>query len=657
MSTSAKSGARPAAGIGTLSARFVPQLAMLVRSPPDGDQWLHELKYDGYRIVSRLEDGRVRLLSRSGKDWTERFPSVAAAVAALPADAALLDGEVAVVLPDGRTSFQALQHALSGEAAGTGALAYFVFDLLHLDGQDVSRLPLEQRKVRLRTLLARAPGLLRYSDHVVGHGPAVLAEACRRGAEGIVSKRLDQPYRPGRGPAWLKAKCIKRQEFVIGGFTDPEGSRAGIGALLLGVQHEQGGLAFSGKVGTGFTQASARTLRQRLEQLEQQACPFRERPKGPLGRTAHWVRPDLVAEVAFTEWTADGKIRHPSFQGLREDKAAAEIVREREVPVPEGEPVLDPPDPLPVQRTGRRPTRAAEAMVAGVRITHPERVLYPEPGITKHELATRYEALAQWILPHLRGRPLTLVRCPTGIDRGCFFMKHAHVWAPPGLRRIRIPEKNKVGEYLIADSPAALVGLVQMDVLEIHTWNSTAEHLEQPDRIVLDLDPGPAVAWASVIAAARVVRAALESLGLHSFVKNTGGHGLHVVVPLEPSATWHDCLALARGIAEAVTRLDPSSYTTAFKKAGRERKILIDYLRNNRTNTSVAAFSTRARPRAPVSVPLAWDELSPRVPSDHYTIRTVGRRLARLGSDPWADYVTLRQHIPADAMQRLAAMR
>lgn len=663
----------------SLPAKYTPQLATLVKSPPQGDAWLHELKYDGYRIGARIDRGAVRLLSRNGKDWTERFAAVRDAVERLGVERALLDGEVAIVLPDGRTSFQALQHASAGAAAG-GHLAYFVFDLLHLDGDDIGRLPLEERKVRVKRLLKRPGAVLRYADHVVGHGAHVLAEACRQGLEGIVSKRGDAPYQPGRGPTWLKTKCTLRQEVVIGGFTDPEGSRAGIGALLIGV-FDAGKLIYAGKVGTGFSQASARDLRQRLEGLERREPPFASPPRGRLGREAHWVGPQLVAEVAFTEWTEDGKIRHPSFQGLRADKRAEDVMRERPQQVGQAGPGDSADDP-PAQSSGRRkrsrpaPGRASrprsqesgrrardgtsksgDVVVAGVKITHPERVLYPDIGLTKLQLAEFYEQIADWVLPHIADRPLTLVRCPKGIGDSCFFMKHSNVWAPPGLRRVPVREKTKVGEYLVADSLTALIGLVQMDVLEIHTWNSTAKRLEQPDRIVLDLDPGPAVEWPAVIAAARLIRTALDTLGLTSFVKTTGGRGLHVVTPLKPEASWSECLSFARAVAEAIVRLDPRAYTTTFAKAGRERQILIDYLRNNRTNTSVSAYSTRARAGAPVSTPLAWDELSARLRSDSFTVRNLGKRLARLRSDPWKAYGKTAQRIPPDAEQRLASVR
>lgn len=627
-----------------LPASFEPQLATLVKSPPEGEGWLHELKYDGYRIACRLDRGAVRLLSRRGKDWTEAFPEVCAAARALAARQALVDGEVAIVLPDGRTSFQALQNAFSG--GGRQGLAYFAFDLLHLDGEDLTGRPLEERKAALARLVppGRGRGLLRYSDHVVGGGAAFFAHACRLGLEGIVSKQRALAYRPGRHMGWVKTKCVRRQEFVIGGFTDPEGTREGIGSLLVGT-YEDGRLVFAGKVGTGFSRAGARALRRRLEALAQARCPFTPPPAGWLGRHAHWVRPQLVAEVAFTERTEDGKIRHPSFQGLREDKPARAVVAEAPV---------DPPPPAPA----RRRARGAGPEVAGVRLSNAERVLFPEAEVTKLALARFYEEIADHILPHLAGRPLTLVRCPRGVQAGlradCFYMKHAQVWAPAPLRRLQIQERTKIGTYLVADDLPSLVALVQMDVLELHTWTSRVDDLERPDRLVLDLDPGPRVPFAQVIEAALHVRSVLGTLGLESFVKNTGGRGLHVVVPLVPERDHAACAGFARDLAAAIVRHDPARYTIAVPKKGREAKILLDYLRNNRGATAVVTFSTRAHPRAPVSVPLAWDELSPQVPPDHYTVRTLAARLRRLRRDPWAGFSSCRQRLTA-AMLRAAA--
>ncbi|HEU5254739.1 MAG TPA: DNA ligase D, partial [Vicinamibacterales bacterium] len=601
---------------------YVPQLATLVDTPPSGDEWLHEIKYDGYRIGARVRNRRVSLYTRNGNDWTAAFPEVADAVDHLGLDDALIDGEVAVVLPDGRTSFQALQNTAAGGRRGT--LVYFVFDLLRMKGDTLESRPLEERKALLKKLVgSRSTGRIRFSEHIDGNGQAFFSEACRAGLEGIVSKRRDQPYRAGRHGGWVKTKCVQRQEFVIGGFTDPEGMRAGIGALLIGY-YDSGRLVFCGKVGTGFTHKLALELRARLERIEQTTCPFPSPPSGRLGRHAHWVKPELVCEVEFTEWTSDGKIRHPSFQGLRSDKNPKEIIREQPAP-----------------------RRNVATVVANVAISHPDRVLYPDRKLTKLDIARYYESIAKWIVPHVAGRPLTLVRCPEGIAGDCFFMKHSKVWAPKALRRVRIKEKTKLGEYLIADDISGIVGLAQMDVLEIHTWNSVFEDVERPNRLVFDLDPGDDVEWPAVVRGARMVRDALTALKLESFVKTTGGRGLHVVVPLTPHADWKQCLDFSRALSEQFELAQPELYTTAFAKAGRSRKILVDYLRNNRTNTSIAAYSTRAREDAPVSVPLAWEELRASTDPDSFSVVTVPKRLAKLKTDPWAGYWKCRQKLTA----------
>jgi bifunctional non-homologous end joining protein LigD len=629
----------PGARKGPLPRVLRPQLATLVTDPPAGDGWLHEMKFDGYRILCRLQGGRATLVSRNGNDWTGHFPSLISAVEALPASEALIDGEVAVLLPNGTTSFQALQNALTRK--DQGELVYFAFDLLHLDGYDLTRATLEDRKAALADLLKSAGPEVRYSAHVVGSGDQVFANACRLSLEGIVSKRRDAPYETGRGRGWLKVKCLRRQEVVIGGFTEPSGSRTGIGALLVGVHEKGSGLVYVGKVGTGFTDKVLKDLRRRLEVLEQSACPFEVRPKA-VG-APHWVKPELVAEVAFTEWTSDGKMRHPSFQGLRSDKPARDVVRERPVPTEQVAPAEAPPRP----RRSDEPAPKVSATVAGVRLTHPDRVLYPGQGITKRDLAVFYESIADWILPHVVGRPLTLVRCPEGLEKDCFYMKHSGVWAPPALRRVKIREKTKVGDYLVVDDLAGIISLAQMGILEIHTWNSMADRVEEPNRIVFDLDPGPAVDFDRVMAGARLVRESLRSVGLESFVKTTGGKGLHVVVPLAPGHGWEETFGFSELVATQIVRGDPQTYTDSMPKAGRQAKILIDVLRNNRGSTSVAAYSTRARPGAPVSVPLAWEELKRGLRPDQYTVENLPRRLSSLKADPWARYFTLRQKIAA----------
>jgi bifunctional non-homologous end joining protein LigD len=618
---------------------YNPQLAQLVKDAPQGPGWLHELKYDGYRIGCRIEAGDARLLSRNGKDWTGAFPEIARAAAGLKVKSALIDGEVCVLLPDGRTSFQALQNLAGADRA---RLAYFVFDLLYLDGRSLMQEPLEVRKAALRKIVKGAR--IRFSDHLDADGPDAFREACRLQLEGIISKPRDQPYHSGKRLGWLKTKCIKRQEFVIGGFTDPEGSREGIGALLVGI-YDGGSLIFAGKVGTGFTVKGARELRTTLHAIEVRESPFTPPPPGWLGRNAHWVKPALVAEVEFTEWTDDGKIRHPSFQGLRRDKKPKSIVREREKA-----PEVTPDTGLPRRSRGEG---GARIDVRGVGISHPDRVMYETPRLTKLDVARYYDIVADAMMPHVEGRPLTLVRCGEGLARGCFYMKHSKVWSPPELTRVKIREKTKIGDYLVIESPAAIVALAQMGILEIHTWNSRHRKVEHPDRIVLDLDPGPGIAWKTVVESAKVVRKLLQAVDLESFVKTTGGKGLHVVVPLEPRHDWTACLALSRAVAEALVRHDPQLFTTTFAKRGRENQILVDYMRNNRTNTSVAAFSTRARAGATVSVPLAWTELTPKLDPAAFTVETVPARLRRQRRDPWAQYFALKQRFSTKAMVAL----
>jgi bifunctional non-homologous end joining protein LigD len=619
---------------------YDPQLAQLVRTAPSGGDWLHELKYDGYRIGCRIDAGRVTLLSRNGKDWTKAFPEIARAARGLEVKSALIDGEVCVLLPDGRTSFQALQNLA---AADRSRLVYFAFDLIYLDGRTIAGQPLETRKAALRNILRGER--IRFSDHMDADGPDAFREACRLRLEGIISKPRTAPYQSGKRTGWLKTKCTNRQEFVIGGFTDPEGTREGIGALLVGV-HDGGRLVFAGKVGTGFTTKSARELRATLARLAIPDSPFTPPPPGWLGRNAHWVRPALVAEVEFTEWTDDGKIRHPSFQGLRRDKRPAAVVRERTSSAPR---VPRTPSAPRTPSTPRTPVRT-------IGISHPDRVLYEHPRLTKLDIAQYYDRIADVMMPHVEGRPLTLVRCGEGIAHGCFYMKHSKVWSPPALTRVKIREKTKIGEYLVIESAEAIVSLVQMGILEIHTWNVRHGDVECPDRIVLDLDPGPEVAWKTVVASARVVRTLLQTLDLESFVKTTGGKGLHVVVPLAPRHDWKACLDLSRAVADAMTRHDPDLFTTTFAKRGRERRILVDYMRNNRTNTSIAAFSTRARDGAPVSVPLSWKELTPSLDPASFTVLTVPARLARHRRDPWAGYFTLKQRFSKRTVAALDAV-
>jgi len=605
-----------------LPASLDAELATLVDAAPEGDEWVHELKLDGYRLLCRRDGKTVRLFTRNGNDWTDRFPTLAEALRALPVKSVVLDGEAVVLDAEGRSSFQALQRAF-GERAP--ALHLFVFDLLFLDGYDVRAAPLLERKALLRRLLAAVPddAALRLSDHVVGQGPAVLAEACKRGAEGIVSKRADAPYRAGRTRDWLKVKCARRQEFVIAGFTDPSGSRRGFGALVLAARDAGGTLRHVGKVGTGFDSATLVGLRKRLEKLE--------RPKpaitgAPRGRGLHWVEPRLVAEVSFTEWTGDGRIRHPAFVALREDKAADEVRIEMSEPA------------VPALRTE----------VAGVRLTHPERVYYPELGITKSELATYYETMADRVLPGLVERPLSLVRCPEGRTGECFYQKRAGRGVPERVARVVVKEGR--APYAMVTDLASLISLVQFGVLEFHPWGARADRLDRPDIIVFDLDPDTAVEWRAVADAAKLLRGLLDELGLASFVRSTGGKGLHVVVPLVRRASWDDVRGFAEGLAGQIVRAAPDAFTANMAKARRPGKIFLDVFRNAPEATAVASWSTRAREGAPVAATLAWDELDGERPL--VNVRDAAARLST--PDPWKDFEDARRPLTTAMRRRVS---
>lgn len=643
-------GARRAA----MPAKIEMQLATLAKQPPTGDQWLHEIKFDGYRIVCRLDGGRARLLTRGDQDWTGRMPTIAQAAETLPVDQAILDGEIVALLPSGVSSFQALQNAFRGERSEP--LVYYAFDLLYLDGHDLRGVPLEERKARLAELLGHntSRGAVRYAEHVEGEGDRFFAESCRLGLEGIISKRRDRGYVAGRGFDWLKTKCVRRDEFVIGGFTEPAGARHGLGALLVGHYARPNQFVYAGRVGTGFSDRLLGDLRKRLDRLEQPRSPFADFPPRSTPRGTHWVRPQLVGQIEFSNWTDDGRLRHPSFQGLREDKPADEITRDEPQEVSK---VTH--ENGHARRKSNEVKRAATAHseiheVAGVRLTHPDRLLYAEQGITKLGLAEFYEQIADWILPHLVDRPLSLVRCPQGPRKTCFYQKHLGPGAPSVLGRVTIQEKSKTNDYSVVKNIAGVVALVQMGVLEIHPWGARADDVERPDRLTFDFDPAPELGWSAVVDAARRLRTLLESIDLESFVKTSGGKGLHVVVPIRRRLEWPEVKAFCKSVVQRLADDSPDNFTINPLKATRTNKIFLDYLRNDRGATSVAAYSTRARPGAPVSVPIAWDELKADLRADHFNVENLPARLRRLRRDPWEALPKLRQSITAAARKALA---
>jgi len=607
------------------------QLATLVKDPPQGPHWVHEIKYDGYRMLCRIEKANARMISRNEKDWTAKFPSVAQTLARLPVESAWIDGEVVVVDARGRSSFQALQNALSGDSQ---ALTFFAFDLMYLNGVDLRGAALVERKRLLKELLEDTPATIRYSEHFSAPGDQFKQKVCVLGLEGMVSKRGDLPYQAGRGPAWQKTKCEQRQEMVIGGYTDPEGSREAFGALLLGVYEPDGRLSYSGKVGTGFNAASLADLYKKLKPLVQKEPPFHNPPRGAEARRAHWVKPALVAEVAFTEWTEDGTLRHPSFQGLRADKPAKQVVRERAVNADRKDVLGDPEQETPTPRKRSRGKDDGDT-IAGIPISNPDKLLYPEAKLTKRDLASYYAEIGDTMLPHVRDRPLTLVRCPNGWNQKCFYQKNAAGGTDEAIARVAIETSDGEAQYMMANSVSALVALLQMGVLEIHPWGSRAKSLGHPDRIVLDLDPDEGLPWDDVKDAVRVVKTLVENLGLSAFLKTTGGKGLHVVVPIKPTVEWAHVKGFTNAIAELLARTFPDRFTAKLLKVSRHGKIFIDYLRNAEGATAVAAYSPRAKAGAPVSTPIAWDELAKDVRFDHFNVKNVPARLRKLMRDPW----------------------
>jgi len=649
--------------------RFVPpQLASEATTAPSGSGWLHELKLDGYRVQCRLEAGKATLLTRSGLDWTRRMGEVADAAAKLPAERALLDGEVVVLREDGSTSFADLQAAFQDEGGGKRrALTYFAFDLLHLNGHNLRDRALRERKALLGKLLEDAGETVRISEDIAADAARVFEMACELGAEGIVSKRAGSRYVSGRSSSWLKLKCIHEQEFVVGGFTLPAKGHAalhGIGSLLLGYNDERGELVYAGRTGTGFTRESHNRIRTQLDAMRRSTCPFHEPPTGLASgarKGAVWVKPSLVAQVRFANWTADNLLRQAAFQGLREDKSASEVRRE---------------EPSARPRTTRRATQTARPQVAAkiaaktaalppkeplrkergltpaaIRLTHPEKILDAASQLTKQQLGAYYWEIAPHMLPEIEGRPLSLVRCPEGSTKPCFFQKHSSKMLPPGIETIEVPDKKtgKAEPYITLSTAEALASLAQMGVLEVHPWGSRNGDLEHPDRIVIDLDPDAAIGWKTLGAAAMEIRKRLKSGGLESFLKSTGGKGLHVVVPIAPEHGWQRVKQFAHAFAAAMEREDPSLYVTTMSKSARAGKIYLDYLRNERGATAVAAFSPRAREGAPVAVPLRWSELKLESrPVFHASEYPAWKR--RLSQDPWKKLVASRQRLTLETL-------
>jgi bifunctional non-homologous end joining protein LigD len=648
-----KSKAAKAKSRGDPMPDFVPPaLATLRAEPPAEAGWLHEVKFDGYRIQARLDHGEVRLLTRKGLDWSSKFPNIAAAIAALPAAAALLDGELVVENENGVSTFSGLQADL--KAGRRDRFVYHAFDLLHLDGADLARLPLMERKAALAKLLARPqrhPGPIRLSEHLENEGSLVLRQACRLRLEGIVSKRKDAPYVPGRSASWIKAKCSNRQEFVVIGYAPSSVLRNAIGALIVGF-YERRKLRYAGRIGTGYAQAVARDLWRRLHALKADRPPIDPPPPQERGRRdAVWVEPKVVIEASFRDWTADHLVRQAAFKGVREDKPAQEVARETPAMAAKANVAKK------TSKPARPPRRKAPAPGIGIgtkiskggagegdeQLTHPDRVYWVDVGVTKQDLAHYYRAVWDWMAPQVVGRPLALVRCPEGTKGQCFFQKHASAGLDAKALRTVVDRKGR--QVIGIDDFDGLLSLVQAGVLEIHVRGAMIDRLDVCDRIVFDLDPGEGVDWSAMVAAARDVRGRLAALNLESFAKLSGGKGLHVVLPIE-GADWDSAKAFAQALALAMAAEQPKRYVAKITKALRKGKIFIDYLRNSLEQTSVAAYSTRAREGAPVSVPVSWQELGRTTSANQFTVLDLMKRLGRLKRDPWEGIGRLPQRLP-----------
>jgi bifunctional non-homologous end joining protein LigD len=659
-----------------------PELASSIDQPPEGDEWLHELKLDGYRIQIHIDEKagkrRARLFTRRGLDWTHRMRDLAETAAELPVRAAILDGEVVVLNEKGGSSFADLQAAFDEGAAHP--LTYFAFDLLHLDGHNVRNLPLERRKTILEGLIEEhGEDGVRYSSHIRAHGGEMFRHACQMGAEGIVSKLATATYRGERSRLWLKSKCVLQQEFVVGGFTPLSTGGHGIGSLLLGYYND-GDLIYAGRTGTGFNQKTHKLLRDRLDALRQTKTSFHSLPN-EAKKDAIWVKPSTVIESRFATWTNDDLVRQAAFMGLRQDKDPKEVVRETAERMPKSgqrqqrEKAAAKSEAQPAAKTAKHvaPTAAAakveapaasksrsdRAVVAGVSISHPDKILDEESKLTKLQLAEYYDAVADHLLPHIAERPLSIVRCPEGSGKPCFFQKQIGKGMPAGIDSVPVTVKkggkNERELYVTVSKREGLVGLGQMGVLELHPWGSSNKTLEQPDRIIIDLDPDPSLPWKQLVASAIEVRDLMKHLGLDTFVKSTGGKGIHVVAPIDPKREWPEIKEFAHHFVLMMERANPKLYLTKMTKAARTGRIFLDYLRNERGATAVAPYSPRARAGARVAMPLTWAELE-RTNPKQFAVANYGEWKARLKHDPWLNMNKVHQQVSDRAIAAVAEM-
>lgn len=635
-----------------LPAQLKPELATLVDSAPEG-QWSYEIKFDGYRIMARIDHDQVQLFTRNGHDWTHKLPQQAAALAALGLESAWLDGEMVVANEQGVPDFQALQNAF--EAGRSGNILYYLFDLPYLNGVDLREVPVEERRAALATVLgSHEQPLLRFSEAFDETPDALLNSACQMQMEGLIGKRLGSPYVSRRSSDWIKLKCKHRQEFVIVGYTDPKGSRSAFGALLLGLHdRDSGELRYAGKVGTGFNESTLKSILTQLKPLQVKKPAVVNPPSGFEVKGVHWLKPKLLAEVAFAEMTKDGSVRHAVFHGLRDDKPAKGITEERAKPVKTAEKktaTKKTPKKAPASNPDTAPSQLGLAN-GKVRITHPDRVIDAVSGTTKMQLAEYYASVAEWILPQLKDRPVALVRAPDGIAGELFFQKNAERLAIPGITTL---DKDVTGQpVMLINNAEALIGAVQMSTVELHTWNATTVDLDKPDRFVLDLDPDPALPWKSMVEATALTLTVLDELGLKAFLKTSGGKGIHLVVPLTRKLGWDEVKDFSHAIVSHIAKLLPDRFSAVSGPKNRVGRIFIDYLRNGLGATTICAYAARTREGLPVSVPLFREEVAEIKGGNQWNVHNVHERLAEVGDEPWADMKKTRQSITAEMRKRL----
>lgn len=642
----AKTVAKPikkAARKSSMPEKVTLQLATLVDKAPVGKEWVHEIKFDGYRLLARITDGNVRLLTRNGNDWTRKFQIIADQLATLKIDNALIDGEVVAVDENDRMNFHTLQNDLSENHQQR--MHYYAFDLLYLNGVDLTRSTLLERKDFLKQIIPAKQQRLHYSEHFTESGGKVLQNACSIALEGIISKRADSPYAAGRGTAWLKVKCTHEQEFVIGGYTEQREHPGVLGALLIGY-YKDGKLHFGGKVGTGFTVDEGRELLRQLKKIKAAKSAFANAVPAHQRRGALWLKPELVAQISFSEWTPSGSLRHPVYHGLRKDKPAKDIKREVEKHTATVTQKETAAKASPAGKTIKKPARVSQSNTSfgNVTLTHPERILFKDISLTKTDLAEYYQAVAPLMLPHVAGRPVSLMRCPEGSGEACFFQRHASAGMPPGLREVNLDSKRE--KYLTIDDIDGLYALVQMSSLEVHVWGAEADDVDRPDRIVLDFDPDEGVSWNEVKKAVLDMRHMLDTLKLKSFIKTTGGKGLHIVIPFAKGPDWPKVKSFSHALCQLLQQQYPDRFTTNSRKAVRKGKIYLDYLRNDRTSSAVAPYSVRAREGAPVAMPIDWAGLATLKSSRQYTVKNTPAYLKKRKKDPWAEMKKIKQKLP-----------